>query len=124
VKPEWTGSLIHNNEGTTAFTRPGASNFLHDRITVVGETFYNTCLARVLAHEAAHGVFATLPYDAFHNDSEFNLGQFSKQWGSAGTLGLELPDNFGMGSHHGNIVGRKHPQPNDPQPLQDCVTCK
>ena len=126
-KSSWVGTLRRNGQGEQAFTRPGRSDFLQHRNTVVGATFQKSCLARVLAHEAAHGVFGTLPYEQFVSSSVFNSRQYFAKYNQATSLGRELPDNYGREDHHGNIAGRSSPdqqRASDPQPLQECVSCK
>ncbi len=59
----WEGMLnLRDGNGTEAFTEEGLQNFIGGRNIGLGETISDgSCLARVVGHEAAHGVFNSLP---------------------------------------------------------------
>lgn len=59
----WEGMLnLGDNMGTEAWTLEGARNFVGGRNMGLGDTVRDgSCLAKVLAHEAAHGAYNSLP---------------------------------------------------------------
>ncbi|HPH67874.1 MAG TPA: hypothetical protein PLF40_19080 [Kofleriaceae bacterium] len=108
------------------FTRPGANSQLYDRYTVLGENFdggkKETCLARVVAHEAAHAVYLTLPnYFLKHlGTAEQQNKTYFFKFGNPYSIealrdaeAKESNDRYRKVDSHGDI-----------EVIEDCVKCK